>query len=188
MYRYHFDVRQPHGTGRAGGIELAINGATHTELLEAGIIPSGPTPNSICTTCGGGGYDRSVGWWTGWYDDAELLLNKVTTWVFWNYNGSQVTAYDHSDVPYVWSSDPAGPWYIVSHSNTGGYGDSGHTWVYSNSYADMRNTGFCGGKATDSYYEPNQARGYNNGDVGGGMNTYAGGPCSGLIHYEYNFV
>ena len=190
-YQYRFQIRQPYATTHTGGIELAINETAHTELIEVGSVtpPSTQTPNSVpcCGGGGGGGGAHAAGWYVGWYDDAELKLNSLSTWISFDYDGTHVGSYTAWDNPYVWSDDPLGPWYIVNHSHWSGYQNS-NTSAYSESTAKIENTGFCGGAATDSYYSPNEVIGYGNGDVGWNANPYASGACSGLIHFEWNWA
>lgn len=123
------------------------------------------------------GYVATHGFFsTFWTDPIGLTLNSVIDEAHWSYNRSTVTNLTGNDSR-QWASWNG--WAEISHS-IGAYYNAGHTvgTVYTN---DRFRTSswfpvpWCG--TSNTYYQANNAYGFADGHIGGGVNTWATSGC-----------
>jgi len=119
---------------------------------------------------------------TFWTDPIGITVNSVIDEAKWYYNGSNVSSLTGGDGR-QWLS--ANGWWEVSHSIGAYYNATmtvGTVWTNDN----FRTSSWfpsptCG--TTNTYYQANNAYGFANGTIGGGVNTWSTGSCAFLLSY-----
>ena len=186
------------GNQPVAAIEVAVN-ATQ-QLLAVGIptpasialadaaIAAAPAATSSTTSSPSAVATASVWTYTHgyfstfWTDPLGITVNSVIDEARWYYNGVNVTSLTGADSR-QWLSGNG--WWEVSHS-IGAYYNSNYTvgTVYTND--NFRTSSWfplptCG--TTNTYYQANNAYGFADGHIGGGVNTWATGGCIFLLSY-----
>lgn len=198
-YRYPFAIRA--FTGVVFFRELAVDPANNRILMEVGST-STPPPSMITApagsassrpaSAGAGGVSASPlslvntngYFYTYWVDPANLVLNAVADIISWTYNTStgKVSNLVYSDSR-QWASWNG--WAEIYHYNSGYYNSNSTVGTgYTN--ATYRTSSWfplptCG--TTTTYYAANNAYGYGNGNIGGGVNTWSTSGCLFLLRY-----
>ena len=196
-FEYPYQLTAARGSA-VGAIELGANFTTHTQLIAVGVPTSaslamvmGLAPaggQSATSTVAGGshtaapspltastsGYYRTV-----WHDPVGIEVNEVKDSISFTYDGIYVDSFGGSDYRWWLSNDG---WYEASHS-IGSYYNSNHTKATVWTYDHFANGIFCLFQTTHVYYSDNNVYGFGSGAVGGGVNTWASGGCSGLLSY-----
>jgi hypothetical protein len=129
---------------------------------------------------------NTSGWFlTYWLDPANLMLNAVSDNISWTYDTgtgrvSNLVSWDARQ----WASWNG--WAEIYHYNSAYY--NGNQTVATGYTNDTFRTSSwfplptCG--TSTSYYAANNAYGYGNGNIGGGVNTWSTSGCLFLMHYQ----
>jgi hypothetical protein len=138
-------------------------------------LPSGATLQAAA---------QSHGWfYTMWLDPLNVDLNEVVDAIAWSYDGVHVTSFVGSS---GWNWSSWNGWHPVGTPYVGSYYNSNHTWatVYTNARFETTSpfpSPTCG--TSDTYYYANNVYGGGNGQLSGGVNTWATSGCLFLLHY-----
>ncbi len=121
--------------------------------------------------------------YTMWEDPLGLDLNEVVDQISWNYDGTHVTSFSGSS---FWNWSSWNGWHTVGNPYVGSYHNADHTWatVYTNAQFETSSwfpLPTCG--TSDTYYQANNVYGGGNGQLSGGVNTWATSGCLFLMHY-----
>jgi hypothetical protein len=196
-YEYPYQLVAARGSTVAA-IEIAANFTAHTQLIAVGM----PTAASLAATMGatptggqsatsaapGGSRATSLGrlsastsgyYRTVWHDPINIEVNEVKDTINFTYDGVYVDSFGGSDYRWWLSGDG---WGEASHSIGSYWGSnytSGTVWTYDH----FTNGIFCAFQTTHVYYSDNNVVGHGSGGVGGYVNTWDGGGCSGLLSY-----
>ncbi len=117
---------------------------------------------------------------TFWTDPIGLTVNSVIDEAHWQYNGSKVRSLTGNDGR-QWLT--ANGWSEISHSIAAYYNAASTVGtVYTNDHFETRSWFPCPHAADhDTWYSANNAYGFADGHIGGGVNTWATGACKGLL-------
>lgn len=196
--RFRFTLEATGGTDVVA-IEVGIDLQANEQLLAVGL----PTPqsvtwvqsqtpqatSSIAATDGLAPQTIDSGWLPGhgffstfWTDPAGITVNSVIDEARWYYDGVHVASLTGNDSR-QWLSGNG--WWEVSHSIGAYYnGDQtvGTVWTNDNFRTSSPFPPLnCG--TTNTYYQANNAYGFADGHIGGGVNTWATGSCAYLLSY-----
>jgi hypothetical protein len=190
-YKYSFALTVQKGGSQLAALELVDNPEAHTQLIIAGTPTreflerqgaqgdthqqSLPIPSKNMQVAA----TRVGSQATSWLDPVGLKVNEVFTSLDFSYNHRTV-GIRHAHDSRWWLSETG--WAEITHRLSSDYGvDNSSAFAKTNDH--MQNQPFCVGNLTDVYYEDNVIIGHANGDVSGGVDTWATGTCQGLLHY-----
>jgi hypothetical protein len=141
-------------------------------------VPAGASPSLTASPMASA--SRGGGFYTMWQDIAGLNLNEVTDVIGWTYDGTHVTSFTGGS---SWNWASWNGWHPVGTPYVGAYYNANHTWatVYTNAHFETSSWFPCG--TSDTYYYANNVYGGPNGELGGGVNTWASSQCLYLLHY-----
>jgi hypothetical protein len=125
---------------------------------------------------------RTGSFYTEWLDPINLVLNAVLDQISWTYDGTHVTSFSGGPGLF-WDSQNG--WHLTSSPYTGSYYNADHSWatIYTNASFETGSwfPPTCG--TSDTYYYANNVYGGPNGQLSGGVNTWASSGCLYLLHY-----
>lgn len=164
--------------------QLAVGDATSSTSAAGGVAIAGQIDSSASIIgATAAAYVATHGFFsTFWMDPFGITVNSVIDEAHWSYNGSTVANLTGNDSR-QWLSGNG--WAEISHS-IGAYYNGAHTvgtvWTNDNfRTSSWFPVPWCG--TSNTYYQANNAYGFADGHIGGGVNTWATSGCLPFLSY-----